>query len=147
MLCIRLSLTLLRARYPPPIVLSSQNRCSPLPPNHEYDISIVSLGSVQTRTTVSPPGFTGSTLERASATVHKFLDSVSREKFRNLPSSAATPFTPLIFSLGGVMEHRTAQALHTWGEVLPPHSHRMLCIRLSLTLLRARVRNFDLWSH
>jgi hypothetical protein len=115
--------------------------------NHEYDISIVSLGSVQARTTVCPPGFTGSTLERASATVHKFLDSVSREKFRNLPSSAATPFTPLIFSLGGVMEHRTAQALHTWGEVLPPHSHRMLCIRLSLTLLRARVRNFDLWSH
>ncbi|RSH77334.1 uncharacterized protein EHS24_003645 [Apiotrichum porosum] len=115
--------------------------------NHEYDISIVSLGSVQARTTVSPPGFTGSTLERASATVHKFLDSVSREKFRNLPSSAATPFTPLIFSLGGVMEQRTAQALHTWGEVLPPHSHRMLCIRLSLTLLRARVRNFDLWTH
>ncbi|RSH76522.1 uncharacterized protein EHS24_005594 [Apiotrichum porosum] len=83
--------------------------------------SIVSLGSVQARTTVSPLGSLDPPWRGILPLSHKFLDSVSREKFRNLTSSAATPFTPLIFSLGGVMEQRTAKPPHL-GEVLPPHS-------------------------
>jgi len=114
--------------------------------NHEYDISVVSLSSVQARTTVLPPGHSGNPLELASAAALKFLNAVAREKVYHLPTPATTPFTPLIFSLGGLMEFHTAKALESWKDPLPLGTYRMLHIRLSLTLLRARVRHFDLWS-
>ena len=114
--------------------------------NHEYDITVVSLATHDATATVPPPRLdpTTSVEAIATATAHRFLDSIARNKRRRLPPGATVPFTPLVFSVGGLMDPDTAKALNLWKGSLSVGTFKMLLLRLSLTLLRARVRNFDL---
>jgi hypothetical protein len=114
--------------------------------SHEYDVSVVSLASRDAQATTLPPPTDNTSLSSlAFATANKYLASVAAEKLNRLPPAASpVPFTPIILSLGGLMESETAKAFNSWKTSLPSGTFRHLLRRLSLILLRARVRNFDL---
>lgn len=116
--------------------------------SHEYDVPVVSLASQAAQAAYLPPSSEETSITgTAYATASGYLASVSAEKRRNLPHRPPmVPFTPIIFSLGGLMEQDSAKAFNSWKLTLPFGSFRHLLRRLSLILLRARVRNFDLPS-
>jgi hypothetical protein len=112
--------------------------------SHEYDITVVSLATQQARGVGPPPGTTGTTAEVALATAQRFLATIAREKRLRMPEGSTVPFTPLVFTVGGLMEKTTADTTRTWKNLLPAGTFRLLLVRLSLILVRARTRNFDL---
>ncbi|BEI97702.1 hypothetical protein CcaverHIS631_0300010, partial [Cutaneotrichosporon cavernicola] len=112
--------------------------------SYEYDITVVSLATQQARATVVPHGTTGTPAEQAMATVQRFLATIAREKSQHLPAGATVPFTPLVFTVGGMMEKTTAETARSWKSLLPAGMFCTLLVKLSLILVHARVRNFDL---
>jgi hypothetical protein len=65
--------------------------------NAEYDLTVVSLASKDSRTTSLPEQD-----NNPSRLVNKYLDSVANHKVRRRPSSNL-PFHPIVFSLGSMM--------------------------------------------
>jgi hypothetical protein len=110
----------------------------------EYDITVVSLATQQARAVAPLPGTTGTPAELALASAQDFLATIAREKRRRLPAGSTVPFTPLVFTVGGLMEKVTADTSRAWKTLLPSGTFRSLLVKLSLVLVRARVRNFDL---
>jgi hypothetical protein len=112
--------------------------------SHEYDVTVVSLATRDSIATILPPGLHPTkSADRAHALVNKFLTFTSDKKRQRLPSNNI-PFTPLVFSLGGMMDPGTIKALQTWQETVPPSVFASLCQQLSLILLRARAKSFVL---
>ena len=128
--------------------ISIVSRSGPLR-SKEFDISVVSLASQATRTIVAPPQMNqdATPLSIGAVLAHKHLDSTASAKRRLEPALDAPrptqhhPFTPLIFSLGGLMESGTRDALHLWKGVMARVAYSYMIRRLTLALLRARVRN------
>ena len=87
---------------------------------------MVSLASQAARSAVPPPQTTqdATPIALASILAHKHLDSIASAKRRLEPAldaprpSQHRPFTPLIFSLGGLMESGTRDALQLWKSVV-----------------------------
>ena len=117
--------------------------------SEEFDISVVSLASQAARAAVAPPQTTQdpTPLALASILANKHLDSTASAKRRREPALDAPrpaqhrPFTPFIFSLGGLMESGTRDALQLWKTVMTGGAYSYMIRRLTLALLRARVRN------
>jgi hypothetical protein len=112
--------------------------------SHEYDVTVVSLATRDSIATILPPGLHPTkSANRAHALINKFLIFTSDKKRQRLPSNNI-PFTPLVFSLGGMMDPGTIKALQIWQETVPPSVFASLCQQLSLILLRARAKSFVL---
>jgi hypothetical protein len=111
---------------------------------HEYDVTVVSLStrdSVNTR--IPPTSLSDDPAERCHALIDKFLDSKAEDKIRRLPRNGI-PFTPLVFTVGGMMDKGTVAILQLWKETMPAATFATLCQQLSLILLKARARSFVL---
>jgi hypothetical protein len=78
-----------------------------------------------------------------SRLVNKFLDTVADHNVRHRPSSNL-PFHPIVFSLGGMMNGSTTKVFASWKRVMTRGTYNLMLKRLSLCLLQARVRSFEL---
>jgi hypothetical protein len=54
------------------------------------------------------------------------------------------PFHPIVFSLGGMMNGSTTKVFASWKRVMTRGTYNLMLKRLSLCLLQARVRSFEL---
>jgi hypothetical protein len=106
--------------------------------NAEYDLTVVSLASKDARATYPPNQDTD-----PSRLINKYLDSVADHKVRHRPTSNL-PFHPIVLSLGGMMNGSTTKAFCSWKRVVTRGIYNMMLKRLSLCLLQARVRSFEL---
>ncbi len=80
---------------------------------------------------------------QTSGIAHKYLDSVARAKIASQPPGL--PFRPLALSLGGLMEQGTSKVFQNeWKAAMTPGIFSKLLQRLSLCLVKARARNFEL---
>ncbi|GFZ50353.1 hypothetical protein JCM24511_08110 [Saitozyma sp. JCM 24511] len=78
-----------------------------------------------------------------SRLVNKYLDSVADHKVRHRPSSNL-PFHPIVLSLGGMRNGSTTKVFASWKRVMTRGTYNLMLKRLSLCLLQARVRSFEL---
>jgi hypothetical protein len=106
--------------------------------NAEYDLTVISLSSKDARATFLPNQDSD-----PSRLVNKYLDSVADHKVRHRPSSNL-PFHPIVFSLGGIMNGSTTKVFASWKRVMTRGTYNLMLKRLSLCLLQARVRSFEL---
>jgi hypothetical protein len=110
--------------------------------NAEYDLTVVSLASKDSRTTSLPEQD-----NNPSLLVNKYLDSVADHKIHHRPSSSL-PFHPLVFSLGGMTNNSTSKVFASWKQVMARGTNeemkKEMLKRLSLRLLQAKVRSFEL---
>jgi hypothetical protein len=54
------------------------------------------------------------------------------------------PFHPIVFSQGGMMNGSTTKVFASWKRVMTRGTYNLMLKRLSLCLLQARVRSFEL---
>ncbi|RSH95837.1 hypothetical protein EHS25_000930 [Saitozyma podzolica] len=106
--------------------------------NAEYDLTVVSLASKDARATNLPNQDTD-----PSRLANKYLDSVADHKVQHRPRSNL-PFHPIVFSLGGMMNGSTTKVFASWKRVMTRGTYNLMLKRLSLSLLQARVRSFEL---
>ena len=106
--------------------------------NAEYDLTVVSLANKDARATKLPNQDTD-----PSRLANKYLDSVADHKVRHRPTSNL-PFHPIVFSLGGMMNGSTTKVFASWKRVMTRGTYNLMLKRLSLCLLQARVRSFEL---
>ncbi|KAI5448736.1 hypothetical protein NCC49_001503, partial [Naganishia albida] len=113
-------------------------------PNHEYDVTIVSLFTRDSSETRLLPSLQPtSPSEKSHALITKFLNTVAAKKVNRLPANNV-PFSPLVFTVGGMMEAATTKCLKTWQDAMSASAFKSLCNQLSLVLLRARTKTFVL---
>lgn len=111
---------------------------------HEYDVTVVSLSTRDSVNTRIPPNLLPEDpAERCYSLITKFLDSKADDKIRRLPRNGI-PFTPLVFTVGGMMDKGTVEVMKLWQDTMPPAAFSTLCQQLSLILLKARARSFVL---
>jgi hypothetical protein len=106
--------------------------------NAEYDLTVISLASKDARATSLPNQDTD-----PSRVTNKYLDSVADLTVRHRPRSNL-PFHPIVFSLGGMMNGSTTKVFASWKRVMTRGTYNLMLKRLSLCLLQARVRSFEL---
>jgi hypothetical protein len=106
--------------------------------NAEYDLTVVSLANKDARATKLPNQDTD-----PSRLVNKYLDSIADHKVRHRPTSNL-PFHPIVLSLGGMMNGSTTKVFASWKRVMTRGTYNLMLKRLSLCLLQARVRSFEL---
>ncbi|RSH80170.1 hypothetical protein EHS25_007275 [Saitozyma podzolica] len=78
-----------------------------------------------------------------SRLINRFLDFVADHKVRHRPTSSL-PFHPIVLSLGGIMNGSTTEVFASWKQVMTRGTYNLMLKRLSLCLLQARVRSFEL---
>ena len=111
---------------------------------HEYDVTVVSLSTRDSVNTRIPPNLLPEDpAERCYALIGKFLNSKADDKIRRLPRNGI-PFTPLVFTVGGMMDNGTVEVMKLWQNTMPPAAFSTLCQQLSLILLEALARSFVL---
>jgi hypothetical protein len=111
---------------------------------HEYDVTVVSLSTRDSVNTRFANGLAPlDPQERCYGLIHKFLNVIAYNKIRNLPANRM-PFTPLVFTVGGMIDKSTADTLKQWSEIMPLAATMTLWQQLSLILLRARAKSFVL---
>ena len=81
--------------------------------------------------------------ERCYVLIAKFLDAKANDKIRRVPRNGI-PFTPLVFTVGGVIDKGTVEVMKLWQDTIPPAAFSTLCQQLSPILLKARPRSFVL---
>ncbi|GFZ46030.1 hypothetical protein JCM24511_03764 [Saitozyma sp. JCM 24511] len=106
--------------------------------NAEYDLTVVSLANKDARATQLPNQDTD-----PYRLANKYLDSVADHKVRHRPTSNL-PFHPIVLSLGGMMNGSTTKVFASWKRVMTRGTYNLMLKRLSLCLLQARVRSFEL---
>jgi hypothetical protein len=112
--------------------------------SHEYDVTVVSLATRDSMATFLAPAITPTKpAEKAHALINKFLTTVAGNKRKRLPTNSV-PFSPLVFTVGGMMDPGTIKCLKSWQDTLPPSAFSSLCQQLSIILLRARAKSFVL---
>jgi hypothetical protein len=112
--------------------------------NQEYDITVVSLATQDSVETFIPPHIQPiKPAEKGHAYIRKFLATKAADKRKKLPNGNV-PFTPLVFTVGGMMDDDTAKCLKTWQNLVTPSAFSTLCQQLSLILLRAKAKSFVL---
>ena len=111
---------------------------------HEYDVTVVSLSTRDSVNTRFPRNLAPrDPEERCHGLIQKFLNTVSANKTSRMPAGEVL-FTPLVFSLGGMMDRRTVQEIQQWEWLLPQGAFSTLCQQLSVILLKARAKSFVL---
>ncbi|RSH93589.1 hypothetical protein EHS25_006234, partial [Saitozyma podzolica] len=95
-----------------------------------------------TRVRLEPLGHQTSTRNDIQL-INKYLDSVADNKVRHRPTSNL-PFHPIVLSLGGMMNGSTTKVFASWKRVMTRGTYNLMLKRLSLCLLQARVRSFEL---
>jgi hypothetical protein len=103
----------------------------------EFDLTVVSMHTVKARSLESSectPDY-----ESRLVDIHKHLNMMAGEKESKYSGKTLSPFFPLVFTAGGLMEKRTAEVMDSWKDLVP--SYRQLTEQVSLALLRARVGN------
>jgi hypothetical protein len=136
----------------------SQTR-TPRPPNQQTQphpgilsawVSGHGFGQCRVRPHSRPPGKQGRPCHKApesdtdpSRLVNKYLDSVADHKVCHRPTSNL-PFHPIVLSLGGMMNGSTTKVFASWKRVMTRGTYNLMLKRLSLCLLQARVRSFEL---
>ncbi|RSH95836.1 hypothetical protein EHS25_000929 [Saitozyma podzolica] len=78
-----------------------------------------------------------------SRLANKHLAPFADHKVRHRPTSNL-PFHPIVLSLGGMMNGSTTKVLASWKQVMTRGTYNLMLKRLSLCLLQARVRSFEL---
>jgi hypothetical protein len=106
--------------------------------NAYYDLTVVSLASKEDRSTSHPEHD-----DNPSRLVNKSLDSVADHRIRHRPRSKL-PFHPVVFSHGGMLNGSTTKVFASWKRVMTRGTFNLMLKRLSLCLLQARVRSFEL---
>jgi len=112
--------------------------------NHEYDVTIVSLATRDGRDAFIPAHQLPTNIaEKGHALIDKFLSKKAADKVNRLPANSI-PFSPLVFTVGGMMDAKTADVIKTWKDSMSIPAHKDLTYQLSLILLRARAKTFVL---
>jgi hypothetical protein len=112
--------------------------------NQEYDITVVSLATQDSVETYIPPHIQPTKpAEKGHVYIRKFLATKAADKRKKLPNGNV-PFTPLVFTVGGMMDDDTAKCLKAWQHLVTPSAFSTLCQQLSLILLRAKAKSFVL---
>ncbi|GFZ44298.1 hypothetical protein JCM24511_02020 [Saitozyma sp. JCM 24511] len=106
--------------------------------NAEYDLTVVSGVNKDALATKLPNQDTN-----PSRLVNKYLDSVADNRVRHRPTSNL-PVHPIVLSLGGMMNGSTTKVFASWKRVMTRGTYNLMLKRLSLCLLQARVRSFEL---
>ena len=106
----------------------------------EYDVSVVSLSSVDARRAAAAPHSRAdaSPVERATASVSAILSVAAKDKIGKYAGRVSHAFSPFVLSVGGALDEDAVKALQEWRTSLSPSTFAWLSSRLSLTLLRAR---------
>jgi len=73
----------------------------------------------------------------------KYLDRVGRHATHVGPLTSGR-FIPLVFSAGGLMAKDTASELEVWRKEMGHTKFNRMITRLSMALLKARSRSFDM---
>jgi hypothetical protein len=73
----------------------------------------------------------------------KYLDSVPDHKVRHRPTSNL-PFHLIVLLLGGIMNGGRTKVFASWKRVMTRGIYNLMLKRLSLCLLQARARSFEL---
>ena len=115
---------------------------------HQYDVTVVFLQTRDFMETRYPHNLSPTNpAERCHGLIGMFLNKTAKNKVSRLPAAAATSnigFSPLVFTVGGMMEEGTVKTLKLWQESVPPSAFSTLWQQLSLILLRARAKSFVL---
>jgi len=72
----------------------------------------------------------------------KYLDQVGRHATQVRPLTSDC-FLPLVFSCGGLMSKDTATEVKAWGKKLDTTTFQRMRTMLSMALVKARARSFD----
>ena len=130
--------------------------CAPGGGSHEFDLTIVSLATLQAgrialATEESLPveeldSFIDYVIPvlatNTAICIEKYLATVAAEKNTKYANRTATPFSPLVFSLGGAMDTGTLKIMEAWKKDMSGNTYGFMAKSISLTLLRARVKFF-----
>jgi len=111
----------------------------------DYDIKVVSLVSHHAHSTTTRLPTGTSTFEHAQSQANRYLESVGKAADIRRPW-ALSEFRALVFSAGGLMEKETAAELDRWKPDLGEATFDRMTTRMSLALLRARAKTFDVVS-
>jgi hypothetical protein len=106
--------------------------------NAVYDLTVVSVASKDALTTSRPEQD-----NNPSRRVNKYLDSVADHKVHHR-LSINLPFHPIVFSIGGMMNGTNTKVFASWKRVMTRGTYNLMLKQLSLCLLQARVRSFEL---
>jgi len=110
--------------------------------NIDFDIKVYTLMAVQaTKTTTKPPDNT-SLPQHIVQQATKYLDRVARHATQVRPLTSGR-FLPLVFSCGGLMSKETATEVEAWGKELDTTTFQRMRTMLSMALVKARARSFD----
>ncbi len=109
----------------------------------DYDIKVVSLMSHHAHSTTTRIPTGTSTFEHAQSQANRYLESVGKAADIRRPW-ALSEFRALVFSAGGLMEKETAAELDRWKPDLGEATFDRMMTRMSLALLRARAKTFEL---
>jgi hypothetical protein len=111
---------------------------------HEHDVTVVSLSTRDSMAAHFPPNLSPTNpAERCHGLIAQFLTKVASNKIRRLPANNI-PFTLLVFTISGLMDEGTVNSLKLWKGMIPASAFTTLCQQLSLILLRARAKSFEL---
>ena len=115
---------------------------------HQYDVTVVFLQTRDFMETRYPHNLSPTNpAERCHGLIGMYLGKTAQNKVSRLPAAAANSnigFSPLVFTVGGMMEEGTVKTLKLWQESVPPSAFSTLWQQLSLILLRARAKSFVL---
>jgi len=107
----------------------------------DYDFKVYSiLADHAHRSMRPPPGSTTFDHSREQST--KFFDGVAKTATNHQPWTNFA-FAPLVFSLGGLMSKDTASTVQRFKPSLKDQVYDGMVTRLSLGLLQARTRFFE----
>ena len=108
----------------------------------DFDIKVYTLLAADaTKTTTIPPQGTSLTDHITQQSV-KYLDRVDRHVTLNRPLTNGR-FAPLVFSAGGLMAKGTRDQIQSWKSKLKPPVFLRMESFISLALIKARARSFD----
>ena len=108
----------------------------------DFDIKVYTLLAADAqKTTTTPPQGTSLTSHITQQSV-KYLDRVDRHVTLNRPLTSGR-FAPLVFSAGGLMAKGTRDQIQGWKNKLKPPVFLRMESFISLALIKARARSFD----
>ncbi|WWC65098.1 uncharacterized protein I303_107712 [Kwoniella dejecticola CBS 10117] len=121
--------------------------------NVDLDVTVVSLGSTSARYSyehlVDPLPDTAAPADIARHFADLHLDSMAQAKRDNIPlatanATAALPFRPIVFSVGGLMERGTEAAFKEWKKAMKPWVYSKMMCDIAVSLLKSRASAFSL---
>jgi hypothetical protein len=85
-----------------------------------------------------------SPLALSKASIQSSLQAAVQKKVTKYERFLTVPFHPIVISLGGMLEDKAVKELEKWREAIGGASYGFMMRRISVTLLRARARVWQL---